>query len=213
MRFCLAGSMTRHLPRPLAAVVAAAVIVGISGCAGRPPSAPSRTGDPLATSRALIGDRLDALDDAVAEWADASTLDGVTVAAEAARNLVVGPNGPGYGDANGDGVVSGESSIGLLPGLDGEPGLVASDPQRDCVGADVLGGSWEDPAARWQLAVTAAEEWTPRNNPFPTLPSHPQRVYGWATLALGESDLDAAVEFASHARLHVDITRSALATC
>lgn len=205
--------MTRHITRTLVALVALVAVVGISGCAGRPPSAPSRTGDPLATSRALINDRLDALDEAVAEWKGAGTLDEATVGAEAARNLVVGPNGPGYGDANGDGVVSGESTIGLLPGLDGEAGLVATNPQRDCVGADVLGGSWDDPAARWQLAVTAAEEWTPANNPFPTLPSHPQRVYGWATLALAAADLDTAVEFAGHARLHVDVTRRALSTC
>ena len=82
-----------------------------------------------------------------------------------------------------------------------------------CVEADVLGGPWDDAPARWWTMVTAIDEWAPDGNTFPTLPSHPQRVVGWATLTLGTEDLDAAHEYAGHAMLHVDITRAAFTDC
>lgn len=39
------------------------------------------------------------------------------------RNLVVGLDGPGNGDADGDRNIGGLSERGLLPGLTGEPGI------------------------------------------------------------------------------------------
>lgn len=146
------------------------------------------------------GARLDAIDEAVARWADAGSLDEAAAAAEQARGLV-----DGEGDTPGP--------PGLLPGRDGETGLVS--PLAGCaaVEADVLGGDWSDPTERWAVADEAIAEWAPGNNTFPSLPSHPQRVVGWATLTVGTSSLDDAHEYAGHAKLHVDVSREALATC
>ncbi len=67
--------------------------------------------------------RLDSLDAAVADWRDAASLPEAHTAPEEACNLVVGPGGPLYGDADGDGVAQGQNGIGLLPGKGGEAGL------------------------------------------------------------------------------------------
>ena len=133
-------------------------------------------------------------------------------AAEEARNLTVGPSGPSYADANRDGTVDGASAIGLLPGLGGEPGL-ATATAGPCVERDVLGGSWADPAARWSSLESAIAAWTPSNNTFPALPSHPQRIVGWASLALATAELAAALEYGGHASLHVDVARRAVTDC
>ena len=77
---------------------------------------------------------------------------------------------------------------------------------------DVLGGDWADPVARWELLADAIAEWSTVNNPFPTLPSHPMRVVGWATLTQ-TGTFDDAIEFSGHADLHVDVSRNALADC
>ncbi len=159
-----------------------------------------------------LSTRLALLNQAVTRWQQAPTLRVAHEAAEEARNLVVGSHGPFYGDANGDGKISGAKSSGILPGLKSEAGLVASNA-NSCIIADVLGGRWSDPARRWSLLQRAIVSWTPAKNTFPSLPSHPQRVVGWASLTLKSSKLVDAHEFASHARLHVDISQRALNNC
>ncbi len=152
------------------------------------------------------------LDAAVSQWRGARSLDGARAAAEAAANLVVGTNGPGYGDRDGDGVVGGESGVGVLPGLDGEPpGLASLLPaDNECVRRDVLGGSWSDPAGRWDEMLVAIDAWRPSANTMPSLASHPMRVVGWAMFTLATDDLDEAHEYGGHARLHVDVAVDAL---
>ncbi|UJH69760.1 hypothetical protein [Ornithinimicrobium sp. INDO-MA30-4] len=118
---------------------------------------------------------------------------------------------PYYGDADGDGVIAGANNDGLLPGFEGQGGLVMSMAENETVERDVLGGSWDDPAQRWEILDDAINEWTPTNNPYPTLPSHPQRIVGWATLTLDAVNLDEAHEYAGHAQIHVDVTALALA--
>jgi hypothetical protein len=148
----------------------------------------------------------------VSEWRGARSLDGARAAAEIAANLVVGPNGPGYGDRDGDGEIGGETDDGVLPGLGGEPpGLASLLPADDeCVQRDVLGGSWSDPAGRWGEMLAAIDAWSPSSNTMPSLASHPMRIVGWATFTLATDDLDEAHEYGGHARLHVDVAADAL---
>lgn len=156
--------------------------------------------------------RLGLLDQAVTRWQKAPSLRVAHQSAEEARNLVVGPYGPFYGDSDGDGTISGASMMGVLPGLGGERGL-AGPGDNACIVADVLGGSWSDPARRWSILRSAIERWRPGANTFPSLPSHPQRVVGWATLTLKSKRLADAHEYASHARIHVDVSLRATNSC
>lgn len=160
---------------------------------------------------ASFTERMAAIDEAVAIWRDAPTIEAAHEAAEVAANLVVGPNGPDYGDHNGDGVVGGQTEVGLLPGVDGTPaGLAIPLSANRCVERDVLGGTWADPGAEWGAMLTAINEWRPDNNTMPTLASHPMRVVGWATFTLDSDWLGEAHEYAGHAKLHVDISVRAL---
>lgn len=161
---------------------------------------------------APVRQRLDDLQAAVDGWQRAGDLDAAKAAAETARNLVTGPDVNGYGDLDGDGRTGGASTTGLLPGEQGQPGLITS-PAPACVERDVLGGSWADPSGRWQEVRTRVAIWSQTNNPFPALPSHPQRVVGWASLTLAAPTLELAREYAGHAQLHVRITREALNGC
>lgn len=195
---------TRRMPR-IAALVAAAML--LAGCAADVGPA---EGDPAVPAE--VAERIDAVDVAVAEWQAAGDLETAHRAAEEARNLIEGPGGPHYGDVDGDGTIGGEVEMGLLPGVDAQPGL-AQPPLNDCVDRDVLGGSWDDPQERWDVFADTLAAWAPGNNTMPTLPSHPQRVVGWATLTLGSDSLDEAHEYAGHARLHVDISRAAYESC
>ena len=182
--------------------VAAAVII-LTACESS--SAADESG------QSAFSERMAAVDEAVAAWRTSTSIEGARVAAEAAANLVVGPNGPGYGDRNGDGVVSGETTSGVLPGLDGTPpGLASPLASNDCVASDVLGGTWNDPGAEWGAMLTAIDGWRRDNNTMPTLASHPMRIVGWATFTLGSDSLDVAHEYAGHAKLHVDISLRAL---
>jgi hypothetical protein len=190
------------------ALAAAAALV-LSACA----TASSGDGEsaPSEAEVALFVERLDLVDDAVAAWGSATTLEAARAAAETAANLVVGPGGPGYGDRNGDGQIGGEVSAGLLAGLDGLPaGLASALAGNECVVRDVLGGSWEDPGAEWDRMLTAIDAWRSDNNTMPSLPSHPMRIVGWATFTLATDSLELAQEYAGHAKLHVDISRRAL---
>ncbi len=148
---------------------------------------------------------------AVPNTTSTSTLAAAREAAEVAANLIVGPNGPDYGDRNGDGVISGESAVGLLSGLDGTPtGLAVPLAANACIAADVLGGSWDDPEAEWGGMLDTIDAWRPDNNTMPTLASHPMRIVGWATFTLNSDSLDEAHEYAGHAKLHVDVSVRAL---
>jgi len=212
-----APAMTRrraseHAPRAVA-MLAAVLVAALAGCAsGATPNAtasmPMETG---ASDEALL-ERLDAIGEAVAAWRSADDLATASRAAEGARNLVVGPAGPYYGDGDGDGTVEGASAVGLLPGLHGEVGLATTD-HGACVVRDVLGGDWSDAAERWAILERAIDDWAPTNNTFPALPSHPQRLIGWATLTLAATDLASAREYGGHAQLHLDVSRRAIDAC
>ena len=177
-----------------------------------------QTDDPVATTApavdadvASLSERMAAVDGAVAAWRVASTVIAAQEAAEMAANLIVGPNGPDYGDRDGDGVIGAKTAVGLLPGLDGTPaGLAIPLASNACIAADVLGGSWDDPEAEWGGMLDAIDAWRPDNNTMPTLASHPMRIVGWATFTLNSDSLDEAHEYAGHAKLHVDVSVRAL---
>lgn len=192
---------------PVALLFACSAGNGAENAEGPADKAAAATGDgPGETAL----QRVDAIRQAVDGWKGASNLAAAKRNAEAARNLVVGPDGPGYGDSDGDGTIAGENGVGLLPGLNGGKAL-AVPAANACVARDLLGGSWDDPARRWALMQSKIDDWRPGNNTFPSLPSHAQRVVGWATLTLGSGDLATAREFASHAEIHVNVSRRALA--
>jgi hypothetical protein len=201
-------------------------LLALSACSGREeqpaPQAPAlqlaRSASEAAAYRApsrpsvqTVHERLDQIASEVWEWRRAPDLATGKRHAEAARNLIVGPTGPGYGDVDGDGRVSGANAIGLLPGLKGSAALAI--PANACVARDLLGGSWEDPARRWALLDAKIVAWRTGNNTFPTLPSHAQRIVGWASLTLGSSDLETARGYAAHANIHVNVSRTALTRC
>ncbi len=157
-------------------------------------------------------ERLNQIAAEVSAWRGALNLPEAKRHAEAARNLIVGPAGPYYGDADRDGKILGANAVGLLPGLKGSAAL-AIPAANTCVARDLLGGSWDDPARRWAILEAKVAAWRPRNNTFPTLPSHAQRIVGWATLTLASSELKRAREYAAHANIHVDISQTALTRC
>ncbi|MCB0877382.1 MAG: hypothetical protein KDC46_00170 [Thermoleophilia bacterium] len=202
------------------AVAVAACVLAAAGCgddSGRDDATSSDAASSSTTTtpdtRAVqpVAERLSAIQDAVNAWRDSSSVAVAKAAAETARNLVVGPDGPDYGDSDGDDTVSGATKTGLLPGMGGEPGI-ADALAGSCADRDVLGGSWDDPKQRWQDVAERIDDYSASNNRFPELPSHPQRIVGWATLTLRSNDLDTMHEYAGHAQLHVDTARDAL-TC
>ena len=113
--------------------LAAFAVITLVSCGGASPAADTEGGTSSAgveTAKILVAERIDAIDAAVSDWRAASSLAAARASAETAANLVVGPNGPGYGDRDGDGVVGGDTSTGLLPGLDATPdGLVSMNDQ------------------------------------------------------------------------------------
>lgn len=170
----------------------------------------SADGDAATAENAM--QRIAAIQRAVTLWKNAGSISEARRHAEAARNLIVGPEGPGYGDSDGDGAVSGSTAVGLLPGRKGRPALALPAPNA-CVHRDLLGGAWDDPARRWAILEQKIDAWRPDRNTFPTLPSHAQRVVGWATLALQARDVATARGYAAHAQIHVDVSRDALEKC
>ncbi len=180
------------------------------------PAAPNRSpvgqSTPAPLESETLAERLAAIDQAVSRWRTAADLASAHRAAEEARNLVVGPAGPFYGDGNRDGAIAGASAAGLLPGLKGEAGLALGIAPR-CVRRDVLGGDWSDPGRRWAILKTAIANWKPVRNTFPSLPSHPQRIVGWATLALAADRLATVQDYGRHAQIHADVSRRALRGC
>lgn len=183
-------------------LVVAAVLVAACGDDVLP-VAVSIAVEPDSPEASMAG-RLREIDSFVAVWRTAATIEEAQAAAEAAANLVVGPDGPGYGDRDGDGVVGGASEIALIPGL------AAPLSENECVVADVLGGAWDEPAVRWEEMLEAIASWAPNRNTMPSLASHPMRVVGWATFTLASDSLDEAREYAGHAKLHVDVSLRAL---
>lgn len=200
----------------------AAAAIGLAACGGAATTATAHgtaTSTPTEVLGTMAADddaaslalRMDLVGEAVAAWRQASSMREARASAEAAANLIVGPNGPGYGDRDGDGTVAGEVSTGVLPGLDGTPeGLAIPLTANGCIKRDVLGGSWTHPEVEWETMSAAIDAWRPDNNTMPTLPSHPMRVVGWATFTLDSDSLDDAHEYAGHASLHVDISVRAL---
>ncbi|MCL8024084.1 hypothetical protein [Nocardioides bruguierae] len=166
-------------------------------------------GDPADVAAAR--DRLGAVQSALEVWAAADDLVQARAAAEAVSNLVTGPGVHLYGDTDGDGSLAGAVDAGLLPGEQGEPSLGL--PLEECAGIDLLGGSWADPAARWRDLTERIEVWAPDDNRFPELPSHAQRVVGWAQLTLATDSLEDAHEYAGHAQLHVTASVDAVDEC
>lgn len=195
--------------RALRVFVSSAVLMMLIGSCS-PASVPLTPSSNAENDAALVS-RVEELSESVQAWADSETIEDAHVWAEAAVNLVVGPNGPGYGDGNSDGSIAGGSDAGLLPGLDGTPaGLASSLGSNPCIARDVLGGDWSDPEQRWATMSAAIDAWAPDNNTMPGLPSHPMRIVGWGTFTLETDELDLAHEYASHAGLHVDVTERAL---
>jgi len=198
--------------------LAAVTLCLLASCAASSETVQAQTAAPAdssATARSLaapVPQRLQDLQAAVDGWQRADDLAAAKAAAETARNLITGPDVNGYGDLDGDGRTGGARATGLLPGEQGQPGLITS-PAPACVERDVLGGSWADAAGRWQEVRTRVAAWSQTNNTFPALPSHPQRVVGWASLTLAAPTLELAREYAGHAQLHVGITRAALNGC
>ena len=185
----------------------AVVALMAAGCAEATPEAAA----PSAADRAALLARVALVDQAVEAWATASSIEDAHLHAETALNLVVGPNGPGYGDRDSDGEVAGANESGMLPGADATPvGLAMPLVSDTCVRRDVLGSDWSEPRQEWDALKVAIEAWEPGNNTMPSLPSHPMRVVGWATFTLNTDSLDLAHEFAFHAGIHVDISRRAL---
>ena len=191
----------------MSAVVVAALFLAACGS-----DSSSTEEDQQEQSEIAFREQVTTIDDAVAAWRNSLSIEDAHAAAEAAANLVVGPNGPDYGDRNGDGTIDGENEAGVLSGLDGTPvGNAETLEPNECIERDVLGGSWTDPEAEWDKMIVAIDEWTPDNNTMPTLDSHPMRIVGWATFTLDTDTLGDAHEYADHAKLHVDVTLDALA--
>lgn len=159
-----------------------------------------------------LDERLLRMEIPVASWQGAEDVAEAHASAEAAANLVVGTEGPGYGDRDGDGVIEDEDvdEFGVLPGLDGTPpGLAELVVDNECVEADVLGGSWDDPAARWAELDAAIENWSPENDTISTLASQPMQIVGWATLAISTDVLDEARAFGSLAAANLETSLDA----
>ena len=144
------------------------LVVALAGCGDD-----DDVGDPEEVSAFTLREQLLTTDDAVTVWARADNLAEAHAAAEAAANLVVGSGGPSFGDRDGNGTVEGEeeAEFGILPGLDGTPPALAALVDNECIAADVLGGSWVDPQARWAELPAAVEAWKSAGSTAKRLPS------------------------------------------
>lgn len=165
----------------------------------------------IAEAIGVTDQRLDELQSQVNVWADGD--DFATVRASSGRvlALVTGIGSPRVGGAGAGGTETGALSQGLLPGEDGTASI--AEALENCAGPDLFGGSWENPAERWATFDEVFARWSPTDNTFPTLPSHAQRIVGWAMLAAESDDLDDALTYASHAQIHVDAVRDAVRVC
>ncbi len=179
--------------------IIAAVLLAVAGCgSSEDDAAVAGAGDDSTPAAAL--DRARTIERDVASWAAAAGLADVHRDAARVRALVGGPRFASDGD---------QIAEGLLPGPAGEPGL--AEDRDGCAGRVVVTGDWSDPAGRWRSLERLIGTWSPQNNPFPTLPSHAERVFGWATLATHAHSLSEAREYAGHASGHAAIVTEALA--
>ena len=178
----------------------------------RPPPQPEETATPAPKVEAPLAARIDAIDVAVRDWQLATDLDTAHAAAEAVRNLVVGPAGPIYGDGDGNGQIAGASSAGILPGTTGEVALVDGE-STPCLLNSMLGGSWSDPGARWAQALAAFDNWNPGDDTIGALPSPAMRLAGWATLGLNAQRIDASRDLAQRAANAAGAVRQAYTDC
>lgn len=187
-------------------VAAALTLVVLGGCSTG--GAPGSTTEPLPPTSAIddVDARFEKVQRALDQWRGADTLTEARAAADLTRLLITGPD---IEDLRPEG--AGGVEVGLLPDEDGGPGLASA--VASCAGPDLLGGSWDDPEQGWIILRDAIAAWAPDGNTFPDLPSHAQRVVGWATLTLRADDLAEAQEYSGHAQLHVDASRDALTTC
>lgn len=195
------------------AAAAMAVTLAIAGASCGPDVA-DRPSSAAPTSRVTAPDAVERtreIDELVVAWGAATSLAAAQADAEGVRNLVTGDGTLGAGDLDDDGRAR-RVPVGLMPSATGTPGLASRRPNA-CVERDVLGGDWTRSRARWDELARRIADWTPENNTFPALPSHPQRVVGWASLTLATDSLDDAHEYAGHAKLHVDVTLDALTAC
>ncbi len=202
---CRRHRRRRARPSTLAVTLVVAALTPLAGCGDGGASDPSATERSAAQRTALV--RADAIVAAVGDWARASTLADAQAAAARARGLITGPE-VGAFPASASAAPA-PAGVGLLPSDDGTAGL-ASALARGCVERDVLGGGWTQPRARWRALAVRIEAWHPDDNTFPQLPSHAQRVVGWATLALGAESLAEAGEYSGHAAVHARVVRDAL---
>ncbi|WP_305098450.1 hypothetical protein [Croceibacterium aestuarii] len=197
-------------------LLSAAALLALAACGSQTDEDRSTKDQAPAGQLAPTGDalalRLDTLDAAVMKWQTATDLVTAHAAAEEVRNLVVGPAGPIYDDADRDGEVAGASDEGLLPGTRGQVALVAGEADR-CLLQNVLGGSWTDPGARWAQALIAFDSWRPGNDAISSLPSPTMRLVGWATLGLESLRIDASRDFAQQAAHELQSVRRAIEGC
>ena len=194
--------------RSLAVVLTVSLL---AACGGDDEATDESTTVAASSDAGVARQRLGEIDRAVTDWAVAGDIESAHAAAETAANLVVGPNGPGYGDRDGDGEIAGANDAGLLSGVDGTPsGLAVPLADNACVARDVLAGTTTDPVAAWDQMAAVIAAWTPDENTMPQLASHPMRIVGWATLTLAADSLDEAHEYAGHAALHVSVSQDAL---
>ena len=187
------------MPGRTGRLAALATLGFLVGCSSPEPAPASDVAD--------VASRIDQVQDAVDTWRDASSLGEAQKAANRARVLITGPDVPGFAPEGS----TEDVDVGLLPDDDGTDGV--GSVVESCAGPDLLGGSWDDAAERWAILRTAIDEWAPGNNTFPSLPSHAQRVVGWASLTLATDNVEQAREYSSHAQLHVDASRDALNSC
>lgn len=197
--------MIRRLPRCAPCVTTLCLVLLATAC-GR--------GEAGAQERLEEG--LQSLAEYVDEWESAPSLEAARAAAEGAANIVVGPDGAGYGDRDGDGNIRGSTDVGLLPGGNAEARGLALDAveagARECVRREVLGGSWDDPAARWMDLERATRAWQPGDN-MSQLDSSVQRVAGWALVTLEADTVEQAEQYAGSASSSVADAQRALFDC
>lgn len=168
---------------------------------------------PLLPTLAVLVQRLERADQALAAVREAADLEEAHAAARWALDLLVGPGGRHAGPFT--------LSPGVLP-ADGEavsdPGLAlaaydaASDPAvREAIERVLLGDvdRWRQPARRWDEMDAAIAAWTPRDNSVASLDGHLPRVVCWTALILDAPSLARAQEYASHGALHLDLSLQA----
>jgi len=191
------GSLTSMLRVAVPFLLVAALV----GCGGD-----DDVGESADLATFTLKERLFRAEIPVTNWGRAADLAEAHASAEAAANLMTGSKGWEYGDRDGNGVIEDEDvgEFGVLPGLDGNPAGLAAPVDNECVEADVLGGSWDDPAGRWAELETALEAWTPENDTISALASQPMQVVGWATLAISTDVLDEARDFGDLATVNVE---------